>query len=66
MKLVGPLVVGFLTVIATLAVLWLSHGAGTSDGAAVVFGLALSPFLYLIFVGPCALLFLVSLIRRRK
>jgi hypothetical protein len=62
----GPLVFGFLTVIATLAVLWLSHGAGTNDGPAVVFGLAVSPFLYLIFVGPFALLFLLSLIRRRK
>jgi hypothetical protein len=66
MKLFGPLVFGFLTVGATLAVVWLSHGAGTNDGTAVVFGLAVSPFLYLIFVGPFALLFLLSLIRRRK
>jgi len=66
MKQFGPLVFGFLTAGATLAVLWLSHGAGTNDGPGVVFGLAVSPFLYLIFVGPFALLFLLSLIRRRK
>jgi len=62
----GPLVLGTLTATGTLAVLWMSHCAGTNDGHVVVFGLAISPFLYLIFVGPFALLFLLSLIRRRK
>lgn len=49
-----------------LAVLWISHGAGVGNGAAMAMGLAASPFLYMIFVGPFAILFVVSLIRSRK
>ena len=57
---------GGLTAVSALAVLWLSQGAGTHDGHAAVFGLAISPVLYLIFVGPFALLFVLSLIRGVK
>jgi hypothetical protein len=63
MRHFGTIVFGSLTALSTLAVLWLSHGAGTKDGHAVVFGLVVSPILYLVFVGPFALLFVVSLIR---
>lgn len=63
MRHFGTIVFGCLTALSALAVLWLSHGAGTKDGHAAVFGLAVSPILYLVFVGPFALLFVVSLIR---
>ncbi|MEI7946136.1 MAG: hypothetical protein WCJ02_05545 [bacterium] len=66
MRHFGTLVFGCLTVVSALAVLWLSQGAGTHDGHAAVFGLAISPVLYLIFVGPFALLFVLSLIRGMK
>jgi hypothetical protein len=66
MKHFGTMMFGGLTVVSALAVLWLSHGAGTQDGHAAVFGLAISPVLYLIFVGPFALLFVLSLIRGMK
>ena len=52
--------------ISTLAVLWLSHGAGADDGWSTVMGIAISPFLYMIFVGPFAILFVAALIRSRK
>ena len=57
---------GFLAALSTLAVLWLSHGAGTNDPHATVFGLAVSPILYIIFVGLFALVFVVSLLRGLK
>ena len=63
MRHFGTIVFGCLTAVAILGVLWLSHGAGTNDGHAAVFGLAVSPILYLVFVGPFALLFVLSLIR---
>ena len=66
MRHLGPIVYGSLTAVSTLAVLWLSHGAGTRDGHAAVFGLAVSPILYILFVGPFALLFVISLIRGKR
>jgi len=66
MRHFGTIVFGSLTALSALAVLWLSHGAGTNDPHATVFGLAVSPILYLIFVGPFALLFVVSLLRGLK
>jgi len=39
------IVFGSLTAISALAVLWLSHGAGTGDPHATVLGLAISPIL---------------------
>lgn len=66
MRHFGTIVFGCMTAVSALAVLWLSHGAGTNDGHAAVFGLAVSPILYLIFVGPFALLFVLSLIRGMK
>ena len=66
MRHFGTLVFGGLTAVSALSVLWLSHGAGTHDGHAVVLGLAISPVLNLIFVGPLALLFVLSLIRGMK
>ena len=66
MRHFGAILFGGLTVISALAVLWLSHGAGTADGHAAAFGQALSPLLYLIFVGPLALLFVLSIIRGMK
>ena len=52
-----------LTAVSALAVLWLSHGAGTNDPHGTVFGLAVSPVLYVVFVGPFALFFVLSLLR---
>jgi len=66
MRHFGTIVFGLLTVLSTLAVLWLSHGAGTKDGHATVFGLAVSPILFLVFVGPFAVLFLIGPIRGTK
>jgi len=66
MKHFGTIVFGSMTALSALAVLWLSHGAGTNDTGAIVFGIAVSPILYLIFVGPCALLFLIFLLRGLK
>ena len=66
MRHLGTMVFGGLTAVSALVVLWLSHGAGTHDGHAAVFGLAISPVLNLIFVGPFALLFVLSLIRGMK
>ena len=66
MRYFGVIVFGFLMAISMLAVLWISHGAGVGNGAAMAMGLAASPFLYMIFVGPFAILFVVSLIRIRK
>lgn len=62
----GTIVFGSLTALAMLGVLWLAHGGGTGDRGAALFGLALSPVFFLIFVGPFALLFLMFLFRRRK
>ena len=39
MRHFGTIVFGCLTAVAILGVLWLSHGAGTNDGHAAVFGL---------------------------
>lgn len=66
MRYFGAIVFGILTVLSALAVLWLTHGAGTNDPHSTVFGIAVSPILYLIFVGPFALLFMVSLFRGMK
>jgi hypothetical protein len=66
MRHFGTMVFGLLTALAALAVLWLSHGAGTHDPHAACFGIAFSPILYLVFVGPFALLFLISLFRSMK
>lgn len=66
MKHFGTIVFDLLTALSTLAVLWISHGAGTKDPHATVFGLAISPILYLVFVGPFALLFLISLVRSMR
>jgi len=63
MRHFGTFVFGFLTALSAIAVLWWSHGAGNQDGYATVFGLAVSPILYLVFVGPFAVLFVVSLAR---
>lgn len=66
MKNFGTVVFGGMTALSALAVLWLSHGAGTNNPGATVFGIAVSPVLYLIFVGPFALLFLIFLLRGLK
>jgi len=66
MRYFGVIVFGAAMAISTLAVLWLSHGAGADDGWSSVMGLAISPFLYMIFVGPFAILFVVALIRSRR
>jgi len=66
MRHFGTIVFGAMTVISTLAVLWLSYGAGSKDPSATVFGMAISPILYIVFVGPFALLLLVSLAREFK
>lgn len=63
MRHFGTILFGFLTLLSALAVLWLSHGARTNDGHATVFSLAISSVLYLVFVGPFAILFVISLIR---
>ena len=63
MRHFGTIVFGAMAAVAALAVLWLSHGAGSKDPGATVFGIAISPVLYLIFAGPFALLFFVSLAR---
>jgi hypothetical protein len=54
---------GSLTALSALAVLWLSHGAGAGNSHGAVFGPAVSPILYVVFVGPFALLFVVFLLR---
>jgi hypothetical protein len=66
MKHFGTIVFGGLTALSSLAVLWLSHGAGTGGPPTTVVGLAVSPLLYIIFVSPFALLFVVSLLRGLK
>lgn len=66
MKHFGTIVFGSLTALSSLAVLWLSHGAGTGYPHATVLGLGVSPILCIVFVGPCALLFVVSLLRGLK
>lgn len=63
MKHFGIVLFGFLTALSALAVLWLSQSAEMNDGRTVVFGLAVSPILHLVFVGPFAILFVISLIR---
>jgi len=49
-----------------LAVLWISYGGKADPGWATVMGIAISPFLYMIFTGPFAILFVVALIRSRR
>lgn len=63
MRHFGTILFGVLAAGATLAVQWLASGAGTNDAHATLFGLAISPILYLVFVGPFALLCVISLIR---
>lgn len=52
MRYFGTIVFGLLTALSILAVLWLSHGAGTTDGHGTVFGIAVSPISFLVFTGP--------------
>ena len=66
MRYFGVIVFGALTVISMLAVLWISYGADADPGWATVMGIAISPFLYMIFTGPFAILFVVALIRSRR
>ena len=66
MRYFGVIVFGAAMALSALAVLWLSHGAGATDGWSSVMGIAISPFLYMIFVGPFALLFVAALIRSRN
>ena len=66
MRYLGAIIFGFLTIMAIVAVLWLSHGAGTQSPGATVLGLAMSPILYLVFAGPFFCLFVVFLARSMK
>ena len=66
MRPFGTIVFGSLTALAALGVLWLAHGAGTGERGASLFGIALAPVFFLIFVGPFALLFLIFLFSRRR
>jgi hypothetical protein len=63
MKYFGAVIFGVLTALSALGVWYFAHGAGTGDPHAAVFGLAISPALFLVFVMPFALLFLVCLVR---
>jgi hypothetical protein len=63
MRHFGTMVFGLLTAVSAIAVLWWTHGAGDQDAYASVFGMVMSPMLYLVFVGPFAILFVVSLAR---
>ena len=66
MRHFGAILFGNLTAVSTLAVSWLSYGGGTGAAHAPIFGLAVSPMLYLVFVGPFALLFVVFLVRSMR
>lgn len=66
MRHFGTILFGLLTAISILAVLWLSLGAGTKDPYTKVFGIVVSPILYLVLVGPFLILFVVSLVRGLK
>ena len=66
MRHFGTIVFGALTAFSTLAVLWLSHGGGINDPSTTVFGTLIAPVLYLIFVSPFAILFILSLARGSK
>ncbi len=66
MKHFGTIVFGCMTAASALGVHWLSHGAGTGDPHATVFGTAVSPVLHLVFTGPFALLFFILLIKELK
>jgi hypothetical protein len=66
MKHFGTIVFGSMTALSALAVHWLSHGAGTGDPHASVFGIAVSPILHLVFTGPFALLFFIFLLKELK
>ena len=66
MRYFGVIVFGALTVISMLAVLWISYGGKADPGWATVMGIAVSPFFYMIFTGPFAILFVVALIRSRN
>jgi hypothetical protein len=66
MRYFGVIVFGAAMVISMLAALWLSYGAGAEPGIATVMGIAVSPFFYMIFTGPFAILFVLALIRSRR
>lgn len=63
MRYFGAVVFGSLTALAALGVWYLAHGAGTGEKAAVGFGLAVSPALFIVFVVPFFVLFLIFFFR---
>jgi hypothetical protein len=63
MRYFGTIVFGLLTLVATAGVLLLAHRIALVGKAGGVMAVLVSPILWLVLAGPCALLLLVFLLR---
>lgn len=66
MKYFGSMIFGILALAVTAGVLVLTHRMALAGKGGGIMAVLMSPILWLVFAGPCGLLFLVFLFRSFK